>query len=487
MKKYARVHSSLSRLLALAACAMAMGCAGPKYTVDDGSAVDEKLLSSIRLYGKGEQALRPAVVRSADLQDEDCSKQWDLPFVVATSYDLPRMEKIAWVRGLQVDERLTVVAAAPYSGLKPGDKIEKIDGDADDPDELLEELMELRDDGDEFDVTLSDGRTVKIEPVEVCRGRVDVTKPAAPDAQNYHWLNSSHSLSIFNQDLTSDEAMWVVLWTQGLSEEAGARMKTYHYGMKLMKTTLTVASIASGVGAAAGAAQTAAANYAASEAGKAAAQAAGKEAVKFAAEQVADSMRKKMIEAAIKEAGKAAAQEIAVGAVATAGLFKSSLSGVSWVAGTGFWMADKWALDRMARLGANPLAAYTLHQKLATAAQAENAFVFDEERLANMVKYADEKGFASEAKFALSGETAEVSAVIAADVEMRPLDPLPEQEASTDTAMADLPQHAAEPQPSMLPVDGDVAMKGNAEGFAPVASERKPAALEPAVAAAERQ
>lgn len=422
MKQITGACYGISRLLTLIACLFAAGCAAPVYTVDDGSEVDEKFLSAIRLYGKGEQTLRPAIVQSAALQDEGCSKQWELPFVVASSYQLPKMEKIAWVRGLQVDERLTIVAAAPYSGLKPGDKIEKIDGDNDDPDDLLKELMELREDGDEFSLTLSDGRTVKIKPVEVCRGRVELTKPAAPDDQNYHWLNATHPMSVFRQDVTADEAMWMVLWTQGMSEEAGMRMKTYHYGLKFAKTALTVASVVSGVGAAAGAAQTAAASIATSEAGKMAAQAAGKEVAKYAAEQVADSIRKKMLDAAVKEVSKAAAKEIAAGAVASAGLFKSSLSGISWVAGTGFWMADKWALDRMQKLGADPLAAYTLHQKLASAAQADNAFVFDEERLANMMKYAQEGGYLEKAEFALSGETAQTLAVIDGEVEIRPLE-----------------------------------------------------------------
>lgn len=424
MKKHAAIDSGFPYFFALIVCTLATGC-GTVYTVDDGSPVDEQLLSSIRLYGKGEQMLRPAIVRSAELKDQDCSKQWELPFVVATSYELPHMEKIAWVRGLQVDERLSIIAAAPGSGLKPGDKIKEIDGDDDDPDEMLEELMELRDDGDEFELTLSDGRTVKIKPVEVCRGRVELTKPYAPAAQDYHWLKSTHPISLFRQDVTADEAMWMVLWTQGLSEEAGARMKTYHYGMKLAKTALTVASIASGVSAATGAVQ-AAASIAASEAGKVAAQEAGKEVAKYAANEMADSMRKKMIEATIKEVGKAAAQEmaqgVAMGAVASAGIFRNTLSGISWVAGTGFWMADKWAFDRMGTLGADPLAAYTLHQKLALNAQAENAFVFDQERLTNMVKYATAGGFSDSAKFVLSGLPAEAVAVVAAEVEMRPLD-----------------------------------------------------------------
>ena len=383
------------------------GCAGPVYTTDDGSPVDEKLLASIRLYGKAEQALHPPIVKAAELKDFSCDTQWELPFVVATSYDLPRQEKIAWARGLQVDERLTIIAAAPNLGLKAGDKIIEIDGDDDDPLDLYEELMEFRDEGDEFPITLSDGRKFEITPVKVCRGLVQVTKPVDPNAQNYHWLSTTHPMSLFGHDLTPDEAMWVVLWTQGLSEEAGARMKTYHYGMKFARTAITVASIASGVGAAAQAASTAAANIAATEASKAAAQAAGKEIASHVAQQMADSVREAMIEATIKgvakEAAKAAAQEMASAAIANAGLFKSTLSGISWMAGTGFYMADKWALDRMPVLGADPMAAFTLHHKLATKGQADNAFVFDEDRLKDILTHAEAKGFGAPALLALAG------------------------------------------------------------------------------------
>jgi hypothetical protein len=100
---------------------------------------------------------------------------------------------------------------------------------------------------------------------------------------------------IFDQDLNPDEAMWIVLWTKGLSTEAGARMMTFHYGFKILRTAITVASIAGGVGATADAATAAAANIAASEAGKAAAQAAGKEVAKYAAEQVAYSFQKSLV------------------------------------------------------------------------------------------------------------------------------------------------------------------------------------------------
>ena len=75
-------------------------CAGPKLTVDDGRKVDEELLANIRTYGAGERALRPAIARSAQLKDKDCDKQWELPFSVASAYDLPQTDRVAWVRGL---------------------------------------------------------------------------------------------------------------------------------------------------------------------------------------------------------------------------------------------------------------------------------------------------------------------------------------------------------------------------------------------------
>jgi len=98
-------------------------CAAPKYTVDDGRKVNETLLGHIRNFGAGEQALRPAIARSAALKDPDCDTQWELPFSVATSYQQSEDDRVAWVRGLGVDERITVVGAAPDSAFRLGDKM----------------------------------------------------------------------------------------------------------------------------------------------------------------------------------------------------------------------------------------------------------------------------------------------------------------------------------------------------------------------------
>ncbi len=373
------VLGSLGGVLPLAV--LLAGC-GTTYTVDDGSPVDEKLLANIRTYGKGLQALRPSIVKSAELKDKDCSTQYELPFVTASSYDLPKQKKIAWVRGLRVDERLTVIAATRESGLQLGDHIEKVDGYSKaDTRKMLEELNSLRDSGDPFKVTLAGGRDVLIKPVEVCRGRVLVAAPEAEVPQEYHWLQSTHPLSLFSQDVKQDEAMWMVLWTQGLSEEAGARMKVYHYGLKIVKAGITIASIASGVGAVANAASTANA----------------------AAEQAANTLREKALDTA-QMVVKGQIQALALDSLKAATIFKDSLSGVSWVAGTGFYMADKWAYERMEKLGGDPLSAFTLHYKLASNALAQNAFVFDEERLKLMGNFSDNGGLTEKVQLVLAGQ-----------------------------------------------------------------------------------
>jgi len=115
-------------LVQLLASAVLAGCAAPRYTTDDGRKVNEELLAQIRHYGAGERAIRPAIVRSSALADPDCDKQWELPFSVATSESWASDDRVAWVRALGVDERLTVVAAAATSPLQAGERIVEIDG-----------------------------------------------------------------------------------------------------------------------------------------------------------------------------------------------------------------------------------------------------------------------------------------------------------------------------------------------------------------------
>ena len=146
-----RLLSRWTALVVVLAALLLGGCGGMKYTVDDGRKVNETLLGNLRALGHGERALRPAIVRSAALKDPDCSHQWELPFSVATSYEWEEDDRVAWVRALQVDERLTVVAAAPDIGLAPGDKLVELKGyKKNDANKMLAELAELRDDGEPF-------------------------------------------------------------------------------------------------------------------------------------------------------------------------------------------------------------------------------------------------------------------------------------------------------------------------------------------------
>ena len=366
-----------SRIAVLLACLLP-GCAAVSYTVDDGRPVDEKLLANIRLFGQAEQTVRPAVLRSGALRDKDCDKQWELPIAVASSASWQAgAERVAWVRALQVDERVTVIASTPGVDLGVGDKLVDIDGyRKEDAERMIEALAGRRDAGKPFRVATSSGKSVLIVPVEVCRGHVLPAPPAAPVAQDYHWLMSVHPLEVFKDVLSPDEALWVVLWTQGLSEEAGARMKTYHYGRKTLTALLTLASFVSGFGAAAQAAQGAATSAAANAA---ATNAAGQ----FVARQAAQEVGKSIAEHLVQAAGQSALErELNAEAIAAAN--RAALGGVSWVAGGAFVKADHWAFERMERLGADPLAAFTLHEKLVRQVAARNAFVLDKERLPAM-------------------------------------------------------------------------------------------------------
>ncbi len=384
--------SLLSRpsALLLAVATLLLGaCGGMKYTVDDGSKVNETLLGNLRLLGHGERALRPAIVRSAGLKAPDCSHQWELPFSVATSYEWEEDDRVAWVRALQVDERLTVVAAAPDIGLAPGDKLVEIKGyKRDDANKMLTELAELRDDGKPFPVKTAAGKTVTVKPLEVCRGYARLAPPVTPGYQDFHWLMSIHPLEIFGPQITPDEALWMVLWTQGLSEEGGTRMKTFHYTKEVVSTLFEIASLATGLNAAAQAAKVAAnqaAQAAAAAAAKSASEAVAKqaleEAAKKLAEQAAQDYVQKIGEEVVKSVGRQAGNVLRDTFMARMGM---SVSSLSWVATTAFDDADRWAYDRIGKLGGDPLAGATLHQKLLDQNRVSNVFVFDEERLAKL-------------------------------------------------------------------------------------------------------
>ena len=383
-------------------CLLLSACAGPKFTVDDGRKVDEALLANIRAFGSGEQSLRPAILRTASLKDADCDRQWELPFSLATSYGWSEVDRVAWVRGLKVDERLTVVAAAPNSPLDLGDKIIAVMGQKDaDSERLLATLAEARDAGKPFFVSLASGANKRVTPFEVCRGYTRLAPPNTPEVQDYHWLMSLHSLELTRADLNEDEALWAVLWTQGLSEEGGARMKTYHYSVKIASRLFDLATLATGLKGAAMAA----------EAAVLAAKSAAKAAVTEVLKQQLIEQGRVLAVARVREGVSDAAQKLSrqqvMSAMQAAAANRSSLSGVARIGATVFDRADQWAFERAAKLGANPLAGFTLHQKMIERSLTSNAFALDVERLSALSKLAETKGMEPEVLAILRGIKAE--------------------------------------------------------------------------------
>lgn len=396
------------------------GCS-TTYTVDDGSPVDEKLFANINLYGRGERLLRPAIERSGQLTDvkqRDCSTQWEIPFSVASSYDLDRPVRIAWVRALQVDERLSVISATPESGLTPGDKIVELDGyGRSNTTKMLTKLEALREDGDPFVVKTAQGKEIQIKPFKVCRGYTRLSPPDKPFAQDFHWLKSVHALEIFNAGVTPDEALWMVLWTQGLSEEGGLRMKTFHYTKETVLTALDIATYAVAIGGIAQAGK-AAANQVMTSAGEAmtkaasdqiarqALESAGKEAAKAAAREYVQRGAEEFGKAVVKQTGVVVAESFAT-------RVGFSISMLSRVATTAFDEADLWAYNRMPSLGADSLAGATLHRKLVDQNLIFNAFSLDEERMTGLVDAAKGKQLDEAMKAAFIGLTPAASLEVA--------------------------------------------------------------------------
>ncbi|MDR7269795.1 hypothetical protein J2X20_002424 [Pelomonas saccharophila] len=387
------------RLLLIVLLALLTGCAAaPKFTVDDGRKVDETLLAGMRAYGAGERLIRPAIARSAALKDKDCDKQWELPFAVATSAGWNDNDRVAWARALQVDERLTVIAVTQDSPLPMGTRINHVAGqNNDDGEKLLEWLAEARDNGKPFTVGTAAGKAVQIRPFEVCRGYTRFAPPNTPQLQDYHWLLSLHPLEVTLAEPTPEEALWMVLWTQGLSEEGGARMKTYHYALKIGGTLYNLATLASGVKAAALAAD------AAISAAKSAAANVASELLKQQLIEQGKAIAAQKIREGLVDAAQQLTRQQVVNVMQAAAANRGSLSGISRIAATTFDYADSWAFTRMAALGASPLAGFSLHQKLVERGLAANAFLFDAERLAALNKVAAARGFEAEVVALLGG------------------------------------------------------------------------------------
>jgi hypothetical protein len=373
-------------------------CSTPKYTVDDGRQIDPVLLGNLNAYKTGQAMLRSAASRASALRDPECDKQWQYPIVFASSLGLEENDRVAWVRVAGVDERLTVLASATAK-LAPGDKIVRINNSsAIDPKVALESLGRMQEQGASFTAHTHNGKTAEVVPFEVCRGNADMALPAAPLVQDYHWLKSIHPLELFQEGLTEEEALWVTLWSQGLSEEAGARMKTYHYGTSIAKGLFNVATTVSGARGAVMAAQ-AALKTAQSAATTFAVEQVKKQIINEASDRVMSNVRESVIDNARKMLIK---QQVA-DQMSRAAANRGSLSGVSWVAASAFDKADLWALERMRKLDASPLAAFTLHQKLIAAGHSSNAFLFDVERLENLMKRVDEIGMREEVVAVLNG------------------------------------------------------------------------------------
>jgi hypothetical protein len=327
------------------------GCA-TRVTVDDGRPLNAGMVADMRAFGDAAMELRPAIVRSAFAADSGCENQYDLPFDAMTTDGIDDDDtRVAWLRALGLDDNLTVIAADRSSGLRAGDIISEVDGyRSGNKLGLVERLIDARDRGAPFDIVLDSGERVTVSPVRLCRGHVLVAPPLEPALQRYHWTKSVHPLELFQHPLTADEAQWIVLWTQGLSEQGGARMKTYAFVAGSVKWLSVV-----GIGIAASSAAASA---------RAAAGAAGSSAAgQVAASQLAGQAASLMVRSAANRA---------------------SLSGVSGVAAGVFDEADQWAFDNMLRLGMDPRAGLRLHEKLVAQGAANNAFLLDEPRMKQM-------------------------------------------------------------------------------------------------------
>ena len=421
-------------------------CSAPKYTVDDGRKIDEVLLANIRNYGSGEKAIRSGIGRTSALKDPDCDTQWELPFSVESSYRKSDNDKVAWVRALGVDERLTVVGSASGSPLKVGDKIKEVDGyGKEDTEKMALKLADKRDSGKPFKVKLFDGNTVRVTPLKVCRGYARLAPPTTPKLQDYHWLLTVHPLEVARADLTEDEGLWAVLWGQGVSEEGGGRMKTYAYGTQVAGSLYTLFTVASGLQGASLAVN------AASQAAQAAANTVATEAIKRQLVDQATAAAANRLRGEATDVVRKLTQSQVTNALQQAAVNRGSLSGVAWIASSVFEQADAWAFKRMEQLGADPLASFTLHQKLVERGLTANSMVLDPDRLAALSKIAEARGKGDDVIAILQGVRPEDLQVAMADM------PLASAPGSFSYETEDAPSKQAQPFARGL-VDGMLNM-----------------------------
>jgi hypothetical protein len=271
-------------------------------------------------------------------------------------------------------------------------------------------LVSYRDSGKPFRVKLANGKTQRIEPFKVCRGYTRLAPPNTPQTQDYHWLLSVHPLELAQANLTEDEALWAVLWTQGVSEEGGARMKTYHYGSKVVGTLYNLFTIATGIKGAALAAD-AAISAAQSAATSVAAEIIKKQLIDQATSAAAARMREEVLGVARK-----LTQQQVVGAMQAAAANRGALSGVAWVASTVFEQADAWAYKNLEKLKVDPLASFGLHQKLIEKGLLRNSMVLDTDRLTALNKVAEANGRGADVVAMLQGIKPEDIQIAMADM-----------------------------------------------------------------------
>jgi hypothetical protein len=258
-------------------------------------------------------------------------------------------------------------------------------------------LARSRDWGRPFSVTTDKGRQVRITPFEVCRGYTRLAPPNTPEAQDYHWTLSVHPLEVVSIPVTPDEALWMTLWTQGVSEEGGVRMKAYHYGTKVVGTLYNIFTIASGLKGVALAAD-AAMKVAQSAATSAATEIIKKQLIDQASSYAANKAREQATSLA-----KQLTQQQVVSTLQAAAANRGSLGGVARIAATIFDRADLWAFQRLQQLKGDPMAPFTLHQKLLESGLAANSLLLDPERLAALDRKAKEQGLGERVEAALRG------------------------------------------------------------------------------------
>lgn len=336
----------------------------------------------VKSWVSGHQGLLIARKESSKVLDDSCTKQWNLPVVVAAS-KLPGRNETKegiWKTVADVEnDNLTVIAALPETGLKAGDKLVKPEND----DSAAAGYRRLRmkwgfmkdDDGTPFEVVTDKGVKSRIEPYQTCKGR---SLPELLDNK----LNTTQMAServfepveTFVVDMTPEEYEWMTLWTEGFSAEATSRLELFKLGKLAVGLAMsnTVSSAASGTINSA----TSAVKNVAQDAAKEAASSASKAAAQEIARQ-AMAQAKGMIQDAVTK----------VVATRVAGIVAKKAVGYAYdpmwnaVAETAFDDADAWAFKKMKALGMDPKAALTLSAKLSEAG-VKTHFVMDENRLA---------------------------------------------------------------------------------------------------------